>query len=74
MKTTGEGAGKAQTEANNLDEAAYNPYVSLYSLTLSALQLVELHDHYPGREQRIKTLDELAKQFYQFTPFAGATE
>jgi hypothetical protein len=45
----------------------YNAYVSMYTLALTLLQLVELYDNQPGKERRMKVLDELAKEFNRFT-------
>lgn len=43
--------------------AAYNVYVSMYSLTLSSIQLCELFDHQPGKKERLKMLEELLEEF-----------
>jgi hypothetical protein len=50
-----------------LKSGPYNAYISMYSLGLTLLQLVELYDNQPGREQRIEVLDEFAKQVNKFT-------
>lgn len=54
-------------KAINADERSFNPHISMYSLALTLLQLVELFDSQPGKEQRMKVLDQLAKQFSKFT-------
>lgn len=58
---------EATLEAALRDRAAYNPYVSIYSLTLTALQLVEIYDNQPGKERRFKLLDEIARELREFT-------
>jgi hypothetical protein len=59
--------GKVPVEANASD-AGWNPYVSMYSVTVTALQLAEIYDNQPGKERRMKILDELAREFNRFTP------
>jgi hypothetical protein len=52
----------AMSDTTNAD-AGWNPYVSMYSVILTALQLSELYDNKPGKEVRMMRLDELAKEF-----------
>lgn len=54
--------------------AAFNAYISMYSMTLTLLQLVELYDNQPGKDKRFKTLDDLAKEFNKFTSIKSAKE
>jgi outer membrane biosynthesis protein TonB len=54
--------------------AAFNAYISMYSMTLTLLQLVELYDNQPGKDKRYKTLDDLAKEFNKFTSIKSAKE
>lgn len=58
---------KVLPETIGTDTAAYNAYISMYSMTLTLLQLVELYDNQSGNEQRMKVLDDLARQFNKFT-------
>lgn len=54
--------------------AAFNAYISMYSMALTLLQLVELYDNQTGKEKRYKTLDDLAKEFNKFTSIKSAKE
>lgn len=54
--------------------AAYNAYISMYSLSLTTLQLVELYDNQPGKEETLKYLDWLAKRFNKYTSIKSAKE
>lgn len=54
--------------------AAFNAYISMYSMTLTLLQLVELYDNQPGRERRLKMFDDAAKEFNKFTSIKSAKE
>jgi outer membrane biosynthesis protein TonB len=56
------------------NQAAFNAYISIYSMILTALQLTEIYDNQPGREKRYKTLDELAKEVNKFTSIKSAKE
>jgi hypothetical protein len=56
------------------NQAAFNAYISMYSMTLTLLQLVELYDNQPGHEKRFKTLDDLAKEFNKYTSIKSAKE
>lgn len=56
------------------NQAAFNAYISMYSMALTLLQLVELYDNQPGKDKRYKTLDELAKEFNKFTSIKSAKE
>jgi hypothetical protein len=53
-----------------LKSGPYNAYISMYSLGLTLLQLVELYDNQPGREHRLKVLNEFAKEVNKFTSLA----
>lgn len=50
-----------------MDGEPPNAYDSMYSITLTTLQLVELYDDQPGRARRIEVLNGLAKEFNKFT-------
>lgn len=65
-------ARKALAETTSADEESFKPYISMYSLSLTLLQLVELYDSQPGKEKRMKLLDDLAKEFNQFTSFGSS--
>jgi hypothetical protein len=56
------------------DKDVSNAYISMYSLALTILQLIELYDRQPGREKRYKTLDEFAKEINRFTHAKSAKE
>jgi outer membrane biosynthesis protein TonB len=56
------------------NQAAFNAYISMYSMTLTVLQLVEIYDKQAGNEKRFKILDELAKEFNKFTSIKSAKE
>jgi outer membrane biosynthesis protein TonB len=56
------------------NQTAFNAYISIYSMILTALQLTEIYDNQPGREKRFKTLDELAKEVNKFTSIKSAKE
>jgi outer membrane biosynthesis protein TonB len=61
-------------ERTGENATAFNAYISIYSMTLMVLQLVELYDNQPGKEKRFKTLDDLAKEFNKFTSIKSAKE
>jgi outer membrane biosynthesis protein TonB len=54
--------------------AANNAYISMYSMSLTLLQLVELYDNQPGRDRRMKLFDDVAKEFNKFTTIKSAKE
>lgn len=56
----------APVTSRKFDEAAYNPYISMYSLTLSLLQASDFYDKAPGHEERMKMLEKLSDQYHQF--------
>lgn len=53
---------------------AYNAFISMYSLCLSAHQLCSLFDNQPGKEKRLEILDKLAIEFNKYTTIKGAKE
>jgi hypothetical protein len=68
---------KAAKEALTEDtsQTTVNPYISMYSLVITALQNCELFDDQPGKDKRLKTLDELANEFCRLTKsYKGAKE
>lgn len=69
---------KARETLNNErpgeNPAAYNAYISMYSLALSLLQLIELYDNQPGKEKRLKTMDDLAREVFKHTTIKSAKE
>lgn len=68
----GEEARAAEGRRNSSADAAYNPYISIYSLMLTALQLAENFDNQPGKEKRIEGMDKLAVEYRKFTGVKNA--
>lgn len=56
------------------NQVAFNAYISIYSMMLMTLQLLEMYDTQPGKDKRYKTLDEMAKEVNKFTSIKSAKE
>lgn len=56
------------------NQAAFNAYISIYSMMLMTLQLLEMYDSQPGKEKRYKTLNEMATEVNKFTAVKSAKE
>jgi hypothetical protein len=56
------------------NQAAFNAFISMYSMSLTLLQLVEIYDNQPGKDKRYQTLDNLAKEFNKYTSIKSAKE
>jgi hypothetical protein len=49
----------------------YNPFISIYSLLLTALQLAENFDTHAGKEDRVAAIDKLAIEFRKLSAIKG---
>jgi hypothetical protein len=66
-------AKEALTQDTN--QTALNPYISMYTLVITATQNCELFDDQPDKDKRLKSLDDLANAFLRLTmSFKGAKE
>lgn len=48
-------------------DPAYNPYISIFSLLLQAAECIDKLDTQPGKDKRLKTLEDLAVEYRKFT-------
>jgi hypothetical protein len=68
-------AADAFVESRPSDEKdIYSAYISMYSLTLSTIQLCEMFDKLPGSKDRLKKLEELVVEFKQHASLKSAKE
>lgn len=63
----GENARPTEGRRGQTSDPAYNPYISIFTQLLTALQLAENYDNQPGKDKRLKTLDDLAVEYRKFT-------
>lgn len=59
---------EAKSDAvSDRNSAPCNAYVSMYSMVVTLRQLAEMYDVNPGRDERLRALNELAIEFSRFT-------
>lgn len=62
-----EEARASEGRRTSTSDPAYNPYISIFSLLLQAAECIDKLDTQPGKEKRLKSLEEMAVEYRKFT-------